>query len=81
MKRTAIIIAALAMLFGTTVQALAQQTWFPTKAGSTLLYENRDNKGKVTGYDLYKITKVVEDEGKAMLIRPVRGTFNEYKEK
>ena len=67
MKKIVALLAALALLSGWAQQALAQQTWFPTKVGSTLLYENKDAKGKVTGYDLYRITKVTEDEGKTTI--------------
>lgn len=60
------IILAIALLASCCL-ASAQQTWFPTKVGTNLVYSDLDRKGKTTDQFAYTVTDVTKDSGKTTI--------------
>lgn len=60
------IILAIALL-ASCCFANAQQTWFPTKVGTKLVYSNMDRKGKVSDQFSYTVTDVAKEGGKTTI--------------
>ena len=56
------IILAIALL-ASCCFANAQQTWFPTRVGTKLVYSNMDRKGKVSDQFSYTVTDVAKAMG------------------
>ena len=66
------LIIAFLLLFST---AQAQNTFFPTKAGTKMLYAHKDAKGKVSSHTLHTI-KNVEGSGNNLTISYVMESFD-----
>lgn len=63
MKRT--IILALSLV--ASCFSMNAQTWFPAKEGSKMTYANYDQRGKVSGYDVFDVKNITTNGGKTTI--------------